>query len=251
MSKILGLLCALLFVGYTEAVITGFTGTSPAGTMTVAGTATAATSTISLQSSLASGATLFTVTAAAGDTINTYAFHTTNGNPGTYGAIAKVGTAGVVTLAKALDYATTKEVVFIVVATDTASTPNTGSMTVTVKFGPSTHTAYSFCVADPTALGAVIGTPSSSVSTAVWTVAAGGTDAAKFTVASGVIKTAAILQSSDKIHYTADLTLTDGTATSTWPLHVLVGNTCLNSGVSQVVTGLAMILITVLAIHVV
>ncbi|XP_052258731.1 uncharacterized protein LOC127863345 isoform X1 [Dreissena polymorpha] len=246
MSKILGLLCALLFVGYTEATITSWAATGGTSAITVAGTAPAGSATIYLQTSLAVGATLFTVTATASNAVASYTFDTTDGNPGTHGAIA-LATSGAVTLAKAIDYPTVKQVVFKVVATDTtAGTALTGTFTMTVKFGPSTDSAYSFCVADPTPSGTKIGTATASVTTGTWAVTGG--DAAKFTVAAGgSITTAAKLESSGKVFYTATLRLTDASVDTDWPLHVLVDNSCLSSGVAHVISGVAMIVMTVLA----
>ncbi|KAH3818301.1 uncharacterized protein LOC127831783 [Dreissena polymorpha] len=212
--------------------------------------AAAGSATITLPSAPVVGATLFTVTATADSAIATYEFNT-DGNPDTTGAVVKSGTAAVVTLAKAINYPTVKQVIFQVKASDsTAGTAATGIMTVTVNFGPSADSAYSFCVADPTASGTVIGKPTSAVSTASWTLTT-GTDSAKFSFADGSIKTAAKLESADKTYYTAELTLTDAGVATTWPLHVLVDNSCVNSGVAQIVSGLVMILMTVLAIHVV
>ncbi|KAH3746668.1 uncharacterized protein LOC127848840 [Dreissena polymorpha] len=250
MDKVLGLLCALLFVGYIEAAITAWTGKAFGGPITVTGDAPDGAGTImpTLSTSTAVGATLFTLTATAGTAIASYTFHTTDGNPGTHGAIAMSGTSGVVTLAKAIEYPTVKQLIFKVVANDsTQGTALTGTFTMTVNFGPSTDNVYSFCVADPTASGTVIGKPTSSVSTGVWTITT-GTDAAKFTIADGSIKTAAKLESSDKVFYMATLTLTDGTVSTTpWPLYVLVDNSCLSSEGVQVIACVVTIVMTVFA----
>ncbi|XP_052235039.1 uncharacterized protein LOC127847274 isoform X2 [Dreissena polymorpha] len=247
MDKLLGFVCALLCAWNAEAAVTSWAATGGVAAITVGGTAPAGSATIYLQSSLAVGATLFTVTATANPAIASYTFDATDGNPATHGAIA-VSTSGAVTLAKAIDYPTVKQVIFKVVATDTTpTTPLTGTFTMTVNFGPSTDSAYSFCVADPTPLGTTIGKATASATAGTWAVMAGG-DAAKFTVAAGgSITTAAQLKSSGQVYYTATLQLTDAGATTNWPLHVLVDNSCLCSGVAHVISGVAMIVMTVLA----
>ncbi|KAH3755541.1 hypothetical protein DPMN_190237 [Dreissena polymorpha] len=107
------------------------------------------------------GTALFTVTATGGTASYTYSFVTADGNPSGIAAID--ASTGEVTLAtsKTIDYETNTQLVFKVVAVDSASTKKTATVTVTLsvknmlEFSAATYAA---CFNEGATAGTVIGT---------------------------------------------------------------------------------------------
>ncbi|WAR10738.1 hypothetical protein MAR_035814 [Mya arenaria] len=159
------------------------------------------------QSATAQGGTLFTAVATQTGTI-TYSFVAADGNPSSI-ASATI-TNGVVTLASALDYETTKSYVFKIAATDGT---DSGTATVTLSITDAVDiTETGFCLsASSYAAGSSIGTLKTDQSSATFATLA-GTDAAKFAVATTGEITVATGQTVD-------------VATKTYYIFTIIGST--------------------------